>query len=74
VALDDTDVYWASAGDDTSANGSIWRAPRAGGTPYLITAGQDHPRAIALDTQYVYWLNDDLVGGGTRGSAVRVVK
>jgi hypothetical protein len=67
-------VYWTNQGD-----GTVMRAPRAGGTPELLAAEQVRPSAIAVDEGAVYWLNEgspDLEDGSPvrDGAVMRVLK
>jgi hypothetical protein len=55
LAVDDTSVYWAT-------NGSIMKAPKAGGSPTVVVSGMSaEPPSIAVDDQCVYWI--DVVQG-----------
>lgn len=56
MTVDDAYVYWA---DDT--DGTVMKAPLAGGTPTTLHAG-DVPYAIAVDDRSVYWTSPS---GGT---------
>jgi hypothetical protein len=56
LVVDGDYVYW------TSVDGSVSKAPRAGGKPQLLAARQDQPFALAVDSTSVYWTN---IGDGT---------
>ncbi len=53
IAVDDTNVYWASE-DDDGHTPALWFAPKTGGSPLAITVG-DHPYGVAADATHVYW-------------------
>jgi hypothetical protein len=50
IALDDTHVYWANAGD-----GSIARVAKTGGAVEMLASDQVDTQTIAVDDEYVYW-------------------
>lgn len=54
LALDGTDVFWASA-----SAGTIRRVAKIGGSPSSIATEAGAPNAIAADRDGVYWTNDD---------------
>jgi hypothetical protein len=49
LALDATHVYWTNQG-----NGTVMKAPLAGGTAVELTAGLDTPIGIAVDATHAY--------------------
>jgi hypothetical protein len=51
LAVDDLAVYW------TNDDGTVMKAPIAGGTPVLLAAGQGDSTGIAVDATSVYWTN-----------------
>ena len=55
VAHDATSVYWIEPGA-----GRIAKAPKAGGAVVVLATGQSYPAAIAVDDQYVYWLDGQM--------------
>jgi hypothetical protein len=57
IAVGGGDVYWTNRGD-----GTVMRAPIAGGAPVLVAANQKEPIGIAADASAVVWAN---VGDGT---------
>lgn len=64
IAVDGSFVYWTEP-----ANGSVRRAPKAGGQSTVIASGQDKPTSIAVLGTFVYWGN---VGStGTTGGSIR---
>lgn len=52
LALDDSHVYWATAG------GTIERISKAGGAIETITETQDSPGTLVVDTTHVFWIDD----------------
>ncbi|MFT3768569.1 MAG: hypothetical protein QM820_24245 [Minicystis sp.] len=54
IAVDATNVYWTNKND-----GSIKRAPIAGGAVTVIAEGQSAPASIVVDANFVYWTNTD---------------
>lgn len=52
IAVDATSVYWANLAD-----GTINKAPIAGGAATVLAKGQQKPVKIALDATHVYWAN-----------------
>jgi hypothetical protein len=65
IALDATDIYVADGRGST-----IWRMPKAGGTPQVLVMGGPaaHPWDIALDAVAVYWSNE---GDGAVGKVAK---
>ena len=63
VVLDPTHVYW-TAYQSTSSTYELWRAPKGGGTPELLTdeVGPNNasPAAIAVDDAFVYLTLPDI--------------
>lgn len=60
IAVDATSVYWAESQDGMGivSNGSIKKAPLAGGGSYTVLAAeQQDPFAIAVNASGVFWLN-----------------
>jgi hypothetical protein len=51
LALNDTSVYWTNGFD------TVWRQPRAGGTPAAFATDQLGPASIVIDETWVYWTN-----------------
>lgn len=68
VALDETYVYWTSAGTPGQIDGTVSRAPKAGGTSVVLASGLDSPWILALDTSHAYWTSFE------QGSVMRVPK
>ncbi|MBI5534498.1 MAG: hypothetical protein HY898_17365 [Deltaproteobacteria bacterium] len=60
LVLDTDTVYW------TNSDGSIRKAPKAGGSSNTIVSGEQDPRGIALDGSTVIWTASV---GGTISSA-----
>ncbi|MEZ4298730.1 MAG: hypothetical protein R3B70_27515 [Polyangiaceae bacterium] len=62
IALDATHVYWTAY--QTFPNFELWRAPKEGGTPELLTdkvgPNNSSPAAIAVDDQFVYFSQPDI--------------
>jgi hypothetical protein len=57
IAVDATHVYWSNSGYDPpgSSNGTVMKAPLAGGAPTPIATGLQKPRMVALNASHVYW-------------------
>jgi hypothetical protein len=70
LAMNATDVYWIDAGTlypeggfwKSKGDGSVMRAPVAGGSSIVVAAGQAAPGSIALGNDAVYWTTSS---GGT---------
>jgi hypothetical protein len=67
LATDGTNVYWAQP-----AQGTIMKVPVTGGTPTTLASGQGSPRAIAVDSAYVYWGSGGTSTGATPASIMKV--
>jgi hypothetical protein len=52
VAVDAYNVYWSN-----SCDGTIKRAPKAGGAAVTVATGQSSPAGVAVNGGYVYWAN-----------------
>lgn len=66
LIADATHVYWSNTGMKSGiGEGSIWRAPIAGGVPELVAANQNRPWSIGVDDRAVYWINNGANGTGT---------
>jgi hypothetical protein len=63
LAVDATDIYWASS------DGTVSKVGLNGGVPSILASGQAAPWNVAIDLKSVYWTND--VDSGT---IVRVEK
>jgi hypothetical protein len=50
IAVDATSVYWANKED-----GTIHKAPLAGGPSTVLASGQMAPANVVVDAKYVYW-------------------
>ena len=50
IAIDATTIYWANKG-----NGTIMKAPLAGGASTVLASGQKTPVNVAVDATHVYW-------------------
>ncbi len=59
VTVDATTVFW------TTYNGTVMKAPKAGGAPVKIAQNQDRPGAIVVDASNVYWINEGAPGAKT---------
>ncbi len=56
LTIDDTNVYWADA--TATADGGIMFALKGGGPATALTPGQNHPYAVAVDSDYIYWVTN----------------
>jgi hypothetical protein len=57
LAVSDTHVYWMSRLDSADiSHGDILRVPIGGGTPVRLATCDESPRAVAIDSQAVYWI------------------
>ena len=60
VAVDDSSVYWTDCGDNPAAqNGKVLRAPKTGGAPIALAAGESCPTTLTVDADSVYYLAND---------------
>jgi hypothetical protein len=57
IAVDATSIYWTN-----HADGTVMKAPTAGGPAQTIAKGQDLPGAITTDATNVYWINEGAPG------------
>ncbi|WP_437754329.1 hypothetical protein [Sorangium sp. So ce1389] len=58
IKADSTHLYWVDRGDNLANNGEVMRAPVGGvGAPVAIATGQAEPIHLAIDEEYVYWMN-----------------
>ncbi len=51
-------LYWSS-----TADGTVVRVPKTGGSVEVIATGQDQPGALVVDSSAVYWLNHGTAAG-----------
>lgn len=58
IAVDGTDVFWASGVKTRDAPAAVWRAPKEGGVRTLL-AWEDDVYGLALDETYVYFPSGD---------------
>jgi hypothetical protein len=75
LATDASSIYWCSAGTPTLSyqDGSIMKAPLAGGTAVALASNQAIPHGIAVEDEHVYWVNHGSVGyNSTSGSVMKV--
>lgn len=78
MAIDSRSLYWANVGTDRADglgpghDGAIVASPLDGGPPVVLAAGQDSPRALALDDGALYWAAGGaaLDDGGTSPAAL----
>jgi hypothetical protein len=76
IAVDATSVYWLNNGSSGVNNGSINKCPLSGcppsadgGTnPTVLASGQSLPSALAIDTNAVYWTDQNA------GTVMKVAK
>ena len=54
--MDASYVYWTTGGTGPSS-GTINRAGLDGSDPQVIVTGQDFPNGVAVDANYLYWVN-----------------
>jgi hypothetical protein len=73
LTVDETHVYW------TSADGTVRRALKAGGTNQVLASGQADPHAISVEVNHLFWVNHAdstvmrLKKDGTGNDAARAV-
>lgn len=60
LAVDDTNLYWVSY-----TTGTVHAVSIDGGTATDLATGPPGPTAVAVDAQYVYWLNAGQSGSGS---------
>ena len=56
IAVDERHVYWVESAGKGTADGSVMRAGREGGSAKALAIGQ-RPLRLAMDARYVYWMN-----------------
>lgn len=57
LAVSDTHVYWMSRLDSAEiSHGDVLRVPIGGGTPVRLATCDESPKAVAIDSQAVYWV------------------
>ena len=64
IALDDVAVYWAG-------NGTIGRAPKAGGATEILFENEDGVGSLQVDASYAYWLRGPGEGAANATGQVR---
>jgi len=60
LAIDGTNVYWTDyggSGGGSSTNGTVMKAPLAGGAATMLASNQGGPAGITVDPSNVYWVN-----------------
>ena len=57
LALDESQIYWASRGIIDSNDGSVMKMPIQGGPVTTLATGQSDPSRIVVDVNNVYWTN-----------------
>jgi hypothetical protein len=75
LAVDAASVYWGTFTHDAVAmtsDGFVSKAPIGGGLPATIAGNQNVPRAIVLDADNVYWINQGT--GEFDGSVMKCAK
>jgi hypothetical protein len=58
IAVDSTSVYWV-AGTEDASSGAIMKVPVGGGTPTTLASRAGEPAHLAVDTSYVYWVEQE---------------
>lgn len=64
VATDGVHVYWTEVSTTSMTSGRIFKAPTGGGAVVALAEGQPDPTDIAVDENYVYWINGPEGGDG----------
>ena len=54
LAVDDTTIFFSGWGGP----GTVSSIPKQGGTPTLLSSAEGIPTYVALDADFVYWVND----------------
>lgn len=73
-AVDRSDIYFATAATSQDANGSLSRLPLVGGEPNVLVAGVSLVSGIALDRDFVYWIDAGPLLEQFAGTVMRVRK
>jgi hypothetical protein len=56
IAVDDTNVYWTA--DATGVgDGTLYSAPKGGGSSAVLASSQSFPRGVAVDAANIYWVD-----------------
>jgi hypothetical protein len=66
IAMDATFAYWT----DGAASGTVAKVPLVGGSPMVLAQQQATPADVAIDTLYIYWINQGT--GPSTGAVMRV--
>ena len=74
LAVDDSDAYFATAATNPDPNGSLSWLPLAGGEPNVLVAGVSLVSGIALDRDFVYWIDAGPLLEQFAGTVMRVRK
>lgn len=54
VAVNDTNLYWTTAGGARPGAGTVWRANLDGSNATPVFGGANNPTALALDSDHLY--------------------
>lgn len=79
VVTDGHDVIWSRWAEDGSGTipqqpASIQKAAAAGGTPALLMNGGTYPDSLALDDEFVYFIDRGAVDGGSGYAIQRIAR
>jgi hypothetical protein len=74
LAVDRTGIYFATTTTTQDPNGSLSWLPLAGGEPTVLVGGVSLVFGIALDPDFVYWVDNGPLLEPFQGTVMRVRK